>query len=341
MSKGKIQTVTGLIETDELGPTLMHEHLIMDLNLPKDRDYSQPEQEITLENSFRIRQGQTPWKQNGRLNQPNVAIDEVRRMMEAGGKSIVELTIGGLCPDPLGLVEISNATGAQIIMGCGHYVEAYHDETIGPRTVESFAEEMIKDVTVGAWGTDVKAGLIGEIGCSNDWTAQEKRVMHGALIAQRETGTALNVHPGRIREQPFEVVHFAKSLGYDVDRLIMSHIDRTIFDEDGVVELADTGCILEFDLFGWEQTAYPMAEIEMPNDGQRLRLIKALVDRGYSEQVVISHDICTRVRWEAYGGHGYQHIFANVIPLMKRRGFPDPAIEAIMVGNPKRLLALD
>jgi phosphotriesterase-related protein len=70
----------------------------------------------------------------------------------------------------------------------------------------------------------------------------------------------------------------------------------------------------------------------------RLRLIKELVSRGHIDRVLISHDIddCTRLR--KFGGHGYSHIYRNVVPLMRTRGFTERDIERILVDNPKRLL---
>jgi phosphotriesterase-related protein len=260
-------------------------------------------------------------------------------MYVAGGRGLVELTIGGLKPDPEALVKIAEASGVQIIMGCGHYVEEYQDPDNANRSVDSFAEEMIEQVTVGAWGTKVRAGIIGEIGCQYPWTEQERRVMQGAIVAQKETGVSINVHPGRRTDQPQEIAEFFLAQGAPTDRLIISHIDRTIFDIDTLLKLADTGCVIEFDLFGWEQSSYPMADIDMPNDGARIKLIKALVDKGYARQVVISHDICTKVRLGRYGGHGYRHIFAHVMPLMAARGISQADIETIMVHNPRQLLA--
>jgi phosphotriesterase-related protein len=77
----------------------------------------------------------------------------------------------------------------------------------------------------------------------------------------------------------------------------------------------------------------------MPNDAQRLKMIRLLIERGHLERVVISHDICYRTRLTRFGGHGYTHIFENVLPLMRERGFEAAEIDAIMVGNPRRLLA--
>ncbi len=164
--------------------------------------------------------------------------------------------------------------------------------------------------------------------------------MRGALMAQADTGAALNVHPGRHPDQPQEVAEFARAAGAPVERVIISHIDRTIFDADRLLRLADTGCVVELDLFGWEQTNYfPHPEIDMPNDGVRLRWLRLLIEHGHLDRVLISSDICERTRLCRYGGHGYGHILANVVPLMTRRGFSPDEIDAILVRNPARLLA--
>jgi phosphotriesterase-related protein len=261
-------------------------------------------------------------------------------MIAAGGRGIVDLSSGGLGPDPLGLVEIARATGAHVIMGCGHYVHDYQDPANAARTVEDLAEEIVDSVEVGVWGTDVRAGIIGEIGCSAPWTALEQRVMVAAVLAQRQTGAAINVHPGRHPDQPQEVADFVRVKGGRMERVIISHIDRTVFDADRLGRLADAGCVLEWDLFGQEASYYRLADIDLPNDAVRLRAIRGLIDRGHLDQVLISHDICYRSRLVRWGGHGYGHIFANVVPLMRRRGFSEREIQAVLVDNPRRLLTI-
>src|SRR4030095_10185833 len=111
------------------------------------------------------------------------------------------------------------------------------------KSVERFAQEIIAQVFEGAWGTDVRAGIIGEIGCQAQWTPLEKRVMTGAVIAQGETGASLNVHPGRNPDQPQEVMDLIRAEGGDASSTIMSHLDRTIFDDERLFRLADTGCV--------------------------------------------------------------------------------------------------
>ena len=336
--RGRAQTVLGLVEPEALGPTLMHEHLLCDITPPALAAKNDPGPEITLESVWKINYGQVISARKYKLDLLDVMIEEVAGMRAAGGRTIVELSCGGLKPNPKGLTDIATMAGVHVVMGCGHYVHDYQDPRNAGRDIDDFTREMVDQVQLGAWGTDVRAGMIGEIGCQAPWTDQEKRVMAAAVAAQRETGAAINVHPGRDADQPQEVADFVVAAGGDIDRVVISHIDRTIFDEDRLLRLADTGCVVEFDLFGVEQSYYAWSDIDMPNDAMRLKLIRALIARGHLERVVISHDICYRTRLTRFGGHGYGHIFSNVVPMMRRRGFDEAEIDAILVGNPRRLL---
>ncbi|MGE0700020.1 MAG: phosphotriesterase [Hyphomicrobiaceae bacterium] len=337
--RGKAQTVRGLVDPALLGATLMHEHLLWDIRTPAMRDDPDQGPELCLCNYFACNYGTRKAPNNLIFIDRDLATEEVGLMRRAGGRSIVELTVGGLAPDPLGLRKIAEATDTHIVMGCGHYVDEYQDHRNRERAVDDFAAEMIGDITIGAWGTDVCAGIIGEIGCQSPWTELEKRVMEGAVLAQQATGASINVHPGRHPDQPQEVVAFVAARGADVSRVVISHIDRTIFDDARLFRLADTGCVIELDLFGQEHSYYGLdLTVDLPNDAERLRWMRRLIDRGHLDQVVISHDICYRSRLTRFGGHGYGHIFENVVPMMRRRGFSEAEIERITVDTPRRLL---
>lgn len=329
-----------MIEPEALGATLMHEHVFCDLRTPAlaaEPDQGAP---ITLENLHDVSYGRQKHPGKYVLDRLDLATSELAELRRAGGRSLVELTCGGIKPNPTGLRAVADTTGVQIVMGCGYYVEEYQPPETFEKSVDDFAREMIASVLEGAWGTDIRAGVIGEIGCQNPWTALERRVMRGALLAQAETGALLNVHPGRHPDQPQEVAEFIKAAGGDPGRTVISHIDRTIFDETRLLRLADTGVVLEFDLFGTETAYYPLNAIDMPNDGVRLKLLRTLIDRGHLDQIVISHDICYLTRLTRFGGHGYAHIFKNVLPLMRERAFSEDEIAAIMVETPRRLLTV-
>ena len=337
---GQVQTVLGPVAPETLGRTLMHEHVLCDITPPALAARNDPGPEITLQNAWAINYGRMRAARNYDVRLKDVAIRELLKLKAAGGGTVVELTCGGLKPDPAGLADIARATGVHLVMGCGYYVEDYQDAATRGRAVDDLTTEIAGQVQRGAWGTDVRAGIIGEIGCQAPWTAHEKVVMRAAITAQQATGAALNVHPGRHPDQPQEVADFVRAHGGDLGRTVISHIDRTIFDDARMLRLADTGVVLEFDLFGQESSYYPLADIDMPNDAVRLRQIRTLITHGHLDRVVVSHDICYRTRLTAFGGHGYAHILENVVPMMRRRGFTDPEIDAILVSTPRRLLTL-
>jgi phosphotriesterase-related protein len=340
--RGEVQTVLGPIEPDRLGSTLMHEHLIVDLVPPSLACCAPPapEPEITLATRWRINYGRVRHDGRFRLNEVDGAVSELREMRRVGGHGLVELTNGGIKPNPEALVMISKRTEVHIVMGCGYYVDEYQDDATRFRSVDDLAGEIVGQIREGAWGTAIRAGIIGEIGCQWPWTEFEKRVMHAAVAAQQETGASITVHPGRDPDHPSQVVDFISRAGGDVTRTIIGHIDRTIFDAHRLERLADSGCVIEYDFFGWESTYYPLSDVDLPNDGMRLKWIRRLIDRGHLSQIVISHDICQKTRLVRYGGHGYGHIFENVVPMARSRGFTEDELDAILVRNPRRLLTL-
>jgi phosphotriesterase-related protein len=333
-----VQTVDGTIDPQELGPTLMHEHVLCDVTPPGKFPEDFEDEDITLENVWETRYRWCEHPGNSRLNQKDVAIRELGVLKSAGCTSIVDMSSIGMKRDPRGLAEIAEQTGLNIIMGCGYYVDEFLHQGAKKQPREMIEEEIARDILVGVDGTGIKAGIIGEIGCSGSWTAFEKRSLAAAVNIQKKTGAAINVHPFRSPDAPLQIVRFIAELGGDTSRTIMSHIDRTIFDRATLLELAKSGCAIEYDFFGIESSFYPFQDIDLPNDAIRLKWIRLLIDEGHLGQILISQDICTKTRLIAYGGHGYRHIFNNIVPMMYRRGFTNDEIEAILQNNPQRLL---
>lgn len=335
---GIVRTVTGDVPATDLGRMLMHEHVLCDLTHPSRRD--EPETPITLENAFAVRYHWDRFAGNHRLDDPDVAGDELRHLADAGGSGLVELTCGGIRPNPEGLRQAALASGVQVVMGCGYYTADYAGTELTTKRIDAIAAEMVDAVATGAWGTNVQSGIIGEIGLSDPWHPSERRALEAAALAQSETGAAVNVHPGRDPTAASEIVRVFAAAGGDVTRLVISHMDRTFVSVDGPARLADMGCVVEYDFFGIEQSYYPYADLDMPHDGGRLDLIRGLIERGHLERITLSQDICTKTRLTRWGGHGYAHILTNVVPMMLRKGFAENEIEALLVDTPRRLLTL-
>ncbi len=334
--KGKVQTVLGLIEPSALGYTQPHEHLFVNLLPPPYKDLTG--EEITLQNYGKNRIHSLGNAENLRLTSRQDAVNEMRLYKEAGGDSIVDLTVTGLDRDPRLLAAISKESGVAVVMGCGWYQSEYHPPEVETMSEEELAGVMIRDVVEGADGTGTRAGIVGEIGLTYPMHKNESKVLRAAALAQLRTGASLNIHPGRDSRSPGEALSVVKEAGGDISRTVISHIDRTLFAVDDMVRLAESGCYLEFDLFGQESSYYPPAPIDMPNDATRVNYLMALIERGFGEKLLISQDICQKIHITRYGGEGYAHILQTVLPVMKRKGMSDREVQALTVDNPARML---
>ena len=342
---GTIQTVLGPISPEALGATSMHEHLVLDFTFmfqppAEASERSKARQPVTMENLGWVRYDPFRSIDNLLTTDKETAISEALMFKNAGGGTLVDVSSIGLGRDPLALSRIARATGLNIVMGAGFYVEPVHPEGMDARSEPDIAREIVHDLTNGVGDTTIKAGIIGELGCSWPLTPNERKVLRAAAQAQRETGAPISIHPGRDEAAPFEILDVLEKAGADLERVVMGHLDRTISDQQTLLALARRGCYLEFDLFGWEVSYYPLSDLDMPNDGQRITFIRGLVEEGYAERVVIAQDMFGKHRQVKYGGHGFAHILENIAPRLKEKGLSEADVRAILVDNPARVLTV-
>jgi len=342
---GKIQTVLGVIDTDELGVTLPHEHLLVDISpvfkLP-DRKVStkvMAEKPVCHETISWIRFHWLENVDNLRLDDEELVIREVLRFKYEGGDSIVDVTSHGIGRDPRALARMSRATGLNVIMGAGCYTA---DSSIGSvlrsKSEEELTGEIVKDILVGT--DEICSGIIGEIG-ADSWPLcdEELKSLRATATAQKMTGAAINIHPGRLPESYTQIIKVLDGAGADLSRVVLSHLDRHTYPMELLVEIAEAGCYVEFDMFG-KEGYYPRRYglLEVPNDTERVNRIIWLIKKGFLNKILISQDTCMKMSLSHYGGPGYDHILSNVIPLMRDKGLSQETINTITVENPKRLL---
>ena len=340
----RIQTVLGPIRPEELGVTLTHEHLLCDISMfytPEDRATVQEffTQPVSLETLGRIRHYGLPNADNVRLTDVSAAVEEVMLYQQYGGDSLVDVSSIGSGRDAVGLARISRATGVHIIMGSSFYLQEVHPPGTESRSEEDLVGQMVREVTEGVEGTRIKAGIIGEVGCSWPLRDSERKVLAAAGRAQQVTGAPVTIHPGRDEKAPFEIMEILGKVGARPEGIIMGHIDRTVFQRSILREIAQSGCYLEWDLFGTEQSYYiANPGIDMPNDAKRMDDIAWIVAEGYGDKVLVAHDICEKARLNRYGGHGYHYLLAHIVPRMRARGFHEDTIRAVLVENPRKVL---
>ncbi|WP_375573283.1 hypothetical protein ABWH92_06695 [Ahrensia marina] len=332
-----VRTVCGDRPASDFSSVLVHEHVLFDIALVgSDASSSAP---IDMSTRWQIDYRSTENPANARQQDWDIATNELRALRDDGGDLIVDQSTLGLKRDAKGLQNVSRRSGCSVVAAAGTYTSPYLDAVTQSHDVEALTARFIHEVTVGLDGTDIKAGLIGEIGCSWPLEPVEKRALQAAARASLHTGAGISIHPGRNRRAPFDIVAVLEAEGADLSRCAICHMDRTYPEGDGPLELARTGVMVEWDFFGIETSHYWMGDVELPTDRGRLRAIRDLFDAGLEASVLISQDICTRTRLQCFGGHGYGHIPRNVQPLMERLGFDADEIDQLVRINPISLLA--
>ena len=339
-------TVLGPVPAADLGITLPHEHLLVHIpdfiDLDEQTMRVHQNEPVTLENLGWVRQYWTYNRDNLQMTSEPLAIAEVARFAAAGGSTVVDLTVPGLGRDPAALARISRVTRLHIVMACGAYVAKSHPTWVREATETQLVESFVKEARDGVGVTGIRPGII-KVGCTWPLQANEEKALRAAAVAQRETGLAITLHPGRNRAAPREIAQILADHGADLSRVVMGHLDGRVQDLDGLRELGALGLYLELDVFGMESSYFPVpgvTDLDGLSDSQRLALVRSLIDVGLGEQVLVSHDIGTKHRLAAYGGHGFDHLVANVIPWMRQKGFTPEEIEMIFVHNPARVLTL-
>ena len=331
----------------ELGPTLPHEHLLVDL---RGITFAEPSgeheraiarQPLALANLGWIRRHWTSSLDNLILDDEALAAREVEAFHAVGGRTIVDATVPGIGRDPLALARISRATGVHVIMGSGAYVEPTHPSALRRLDEGALTAGVVREWHDGVDGTGIRPGFIGEVGCSWPLHPRERVVLRAMASAQRQTGLAMMVHPGRDPAAVSEIVGILGAAGADLSRVIVAHLDRGITPVAELVGLARAGIHVELDCFGLESSFFPpnprMATL---SDAQRLELVRGALDAGVGDHVLLAHDVCTKHRLSAFGGHGFRHLLGEVVPWMLERGFTAAETTMLVVDNPARALAV-
>jgi len=301
-----IITVTGPIPASDAGCTLSHEHVLCDL--------------WALSKSY-----------DGILDDETLAAGELAKYRDAGGSSLIDATSVGLGRNPQALRRISDASGIRIIMGSGWYRECVYPAIVWERDANALADLIVSEFTQGADGTDVRPGIIGEIGTERKHiTPAQERVFRAAARAQRRTGACIMTHTTHFGELAMEQIALLREEGVPSERIVISHLgDR--HDSSGLQRIAREGVFLSVDNIGYAGNGYPADEVRMRN-------VCLLVAEGHLAQIVLGGDICQKSHLAAFGGKGYAHVQRCFVPGLRAQGLGEDAIRQMTMTNPARML---
>jgi phosphotriesterase-related protein len=321
MSQEFVNTVTGPVRVEDLGVTLMHEHVLI----------GYPGWEADT-----LRPGPA------RAEIVSTAVEKIRSMQEIGIQSMLDP-----CPNDLGrdvglAAEVADKTGFNIICATGLYKENeggfahwHFVRSIG-RGVEAMAELFIHELTRGIGDTGVKAGIIKVATGEGKITDYEYDVLSAAATAAVETGAPITTHTdqGTMGE---EQQAFLLEKGVPAHRIIIGHSCGSS-DHDYHMRLLEKGSYLGFDRFGLDILA---------PDEQRIDALVALLQKQQERRIVVSHDSVWCTRGQPFPAEmlaaidvdklfNPTHFHRNIIPALLARGVSREQIDTMLVDNPRR-----
>jgi phosphotriesterase-related protein len=343
VDSGLVMTVLGPRPVEELGVTLMHEHLLFDVS-----NWWQPAttamqirlSELTVDINMIGDLRMHPFlnRDNCKQLDVNVSIEEVQQFRDLGGQTVVDPTTLGMSRDPLALQMISRKTGLNIVMGTGFYLGNAHPEYVKRMSVDDIANLIVNDVGAGENLPPVCAGLIGEIGVSKDFTDEERKVLRGAAQASARTGVPLMVHLPGWERLAHEVLDIAEQEGADLRHTVLCHMNPSLHDFEYQTSLADRGAFIEYDMIGMDYF-YADQQAQSPSDEENAEAIKKLIDAGYIKHLLLSQDVFLKMMLTRYGGFGYGYILRYFVPRLRRHAVTDDQISEMLVENPRRVFA--
>ena len=336
------QTVLGPVAGGDLGPTLMHEHLLFDfsvcLSAPRNAlERTMAHHPLERETLGALRFNPCVVPDNLLQRDVELAIEEVADFSAVGGRTLVDPTNMSIGRDPQGLVEIARRSGLNLVMGSGYYYQVALDKPFARRSIDDICDEIVRDLTEGVGGSGVRAGLIGEIGTSSPITASEERSLRAAARAQARTGAPLMIHLDGWKREGQRVLDLIEVEGGDLSRTVLCHLNPAWFDLTYQAGLLERGAYLEFDMFGIDHFYPP--DRASPGELPAIGAVAKLIRLGHLSQLLISQDVYLKMMLRRFGGYGYAHLFTNLAPLFSAAGITPEQLDTIYVENPRRVLA--
>ena len=338
-SRERVMTVTGEIGTDELGVTLIHEHVLVDASRWwRGPDTGAPERvamgPVDVSILGELRMDPFASRDNCVLDDVEVAVAELGQVRDLGGRTVVDASGPGSGRDPIALRQISKATGLQIVMGSGFYLDGSHPVRVSSMSVDDIADEITRDATEGVGDSGVLSGIIGEIGVSAHFSPTERKSLRGAARAQQRTGLPLSVHmPGWLRKAD-EVLDIVAEEGGDLNHTILCHMNPSGTDFDYQAGIAERGAYIEYDMVGMD-FYYADQDAQSPCDEENAINIARLVKNGYGHKVLISQDVFLKMMLTRNGGFGYGYILRHFVPRLQRHGLSNGQTLMLLVANPR------
>lgn len=305
-----INTVLGAIPGDELGPTLMHEHI--------------------------------SWDRDGADSVRSYSIDEVVGTMlpyllelrSFGCRTLVEATPSGAGRDLEILRRCSARSGIHIITNSGAWDGGDNAGKAVPGYIKTSSTDEISDgwsseFFNGFGDTGVKPGFIKiALGDTGEVTALQEKLLRAAVRASIRTALPLQCHAA-VADSARRAFQIIEEENLDYNKFIWVHAD-TAGDFQLTKTMVGKGMWVEYDYLA------RVTDIEGYTE-----LVKKTLDAGLADRLLLAHDAGSFYYGEKNDEstiYPFARIFKEFIPFWRKNGISQATIDKLLTENPKKVL---
>jgi len=363
----EIETVLGPIDSSDLGLTSMHEHILYDGTIYRQRfvdmgvlppDEESPvraDDKVTLENVYYHKQNFNVTWDGVTMADEEVALAEVADFKASGGSTILEVSVPGLRSNIPAIKRISEKTGVHVIATTGLYSEDCWPEKFRTMSIAQYKQYLRDEIENGIEDTGIKPGHI-KLAVEGAPSGQEEKMLRAVAEVSGESGLSVSLHHGPMMTLDLirRFMDIVVDAGISPERTLMCHMQNSLvcmdlktlvqdpasrtLSIDFNKEVMDRGFNAGHDCFGHDYKAnafgwHPSAEWQL------LAAIYELCNEGYAGQIVMATDTYMKILTRRFGGGGYSHLTTSVLPNLEMVGVSEEHLQQMMVANPARILA--
>lgn len=303
-----IHTVTGEVESSQLGLTLIHEHM----RVRSEAVYVQFPHLYDEEIEFKR------------------AVEQVAKVKKLGVKTICDPTVMELGRDIRFIESVSRETGVQIIAATGIYSYHYIPPHFQNRSIDYMADVFVRDIEVGIQNTPIKAGFLKCATDAQGMTRDVEKVIRAVARAHKKTGVPIMTHSHPGTGTGLVQLAILKEEGVNPKRILIGHTGDTD-NMEYILKVLDHGCFIGMDRYGLTR--------EVATEDRNATVI-GLAKKGYADRMFLSQDHCCTIDWYPEGvpeknfpKWTMSYVLEEIIPKLKQNGVTDEQINIMMVEN--------
>jgi phosphotriesterase-related protein len=313
-----VETVRGPVDVEELGSTLMHEHVFV-LDSEAIANYGSA-------------WGPMLWDEEVRVAD---AIAKLRAVSEAGIRTLVDPTVVGLGRFVPRLQRINAEVDLNVVVATGIYAFMELPQFFRYRSADQLAELFVRDIRDGIEHTGVRAAFLKCAVEEHGLVGDVPTIVAAIAAASLETGAPIMVHTNAAARSGLLAVDAFAREGVDLSRVVIAHVGDSN-DLGYIREIASSGAFLGCDRFGIEH----FNPLE-----RRIETLLALLAEGYADRIHLGHDAACfydfMVGDEKFAGEKPDYLLVQnaVLPALREAGVTQEQIEAMTVGSARRFFS--